>query len=89
MSLNSRMHGTPVPFRTDMSGNNLRDVPADQRTNAEGKQVLNKVLLAMPDNEFELMRADLKYIDLPSHFSLHEPAQKIEFVYFPNRGMVS
>jgi CRP-like cAMP-binding protein len=89
MSLNSWMHGTPVPFRTDMSGNNLRDVPADQRTNAEGKQVLNKVLLAAPDNEFELMRADLNYIDLPSHLSLHEPTQKIEFVYFPNRGMVS
>jgi CRP-like cAMP-binding protein len=72
-----------------MSGSNLRDVPADQRTNAEGKQVLNRVLLATPDNEFELMRADLRYIDLPSHLSLHEPAQNIEFVYFPNRGMVS
>jgi CRP-like cAMP-binding protein len=83
------MLGTPVPFRTDMSGKNLRAVPTDQRTNAEGKQILNKVLLAMPDNEFELVRADLTYIDLPSHLSLHEPTQNIEFVYFPNRGMVS
>jgi CRP-like cAMP-binding protein len=72
-----------------MSGKNIRAVPVDQRTNAEGKQVLNKVLLATPDNEFELMRADLKHIDLPSHLSLHEPTQNIEFVYFPNRGMVS
>jgi CRP-like cAMP-binding protein len=72
-----------------MSGKNLRSVPADQRTNAGGKQVLNKVLLAMPDNEYDLMRADLIYIDLPSHLSLHEPTQEIEFVYFPNRGMVS
>src|SRR5271169_1466720 len=72
-----------------MSGKNLRTVPADQRTNAEGKQVLNKVLLAAPDNEYELMRADLTYLDLPSHLSLHEPTQNIEFVYFPNRGMVS
>ena len=72
-----------------MSGKNLRDVPADQRTNAEGKQALNKVLLATPDHEYELMRADLTHIDLPSHLSLHEPTQKIEFVYFPNRGMVS
>jgi CRP-like cAMP-binding protein len=85
----ARMQGTPVPFRTDMSGKNLRAVPTDQRTNAEGKQVLNRVLLAMPDSEFELMRADLTYIDLPSHLSLHEPTQNIEFVYFPNRGMVS
>ena len=72
-----------------MSGKNLRTEAADQRTNAEGKQVLNKVLLAMPDKEYELMRADLTHIDLPSHLSLHEPTQNIEFVYFPNRGMVS
>jgi CRP-like cAMP-binding protein len=72
-----------------MSGKNLRDVPGDQRTNIEGKQVINRVLLAMPDDEYELMRADLTHIDLPSHLSLHEPTQKIEFVYFPNRGMVS
>ena len=72
-----------------MSGKNFRVVPADQRTNAEGKQVSNKVLLATPDNEYELMRSDLTYIDLPHHLSLHEPTQKIDFVYFPNRGMVS
>src|SRR6202040_2914219 len=54
-----------------------------------GKPVSNKVLLATPDNEYELMRPDLAYIDLPDHLSLHEPTQHIEFVYFPNRGMVS
>ena len=72
-----------------MRGKNFRAVQAGQRTNTEGKQVSNKVLLATPDNEYELMRADLTYIDLPDHLSLHEPTQKIEFVYFPNRGMVS
>ena len=72
-----------------MRGKNFRAIQAGQRTNAEGKQVSNKVLLATPDNEYELMRADLTYIDLPDHLSLHEPTQKIEFVYFPNRGMVS
>jgi CRP-like cAMP-binding protein len=51
--------------------------------------VANRVLLAMPDNEYELMRSDLTFIDLPDHLSLHEPTQSIEFVYFPNRGMVS
>jgi CRP-like cAMP-binding protein len=72
-----------------MSGKNLRAIPGDQRTNTEGKQVTNKVLLAVPTNEFDLMRADLTYVDLPSHLSLHEPTQDIKFVYFPNRGMVS
>src|ERR1700730_13637147 len=72
-----------------MSGKNFRVASAGQRTNVEGKLVSNKVLLAAPDNEYELMRADLTYIDLPGHLSLHEPTQKIDFVYFPNRGMVS
>jgi len=72
-----------------MSGKNTRTVQADQRTNGEGKHVSNKVLLAAPDNEYDLMRPDLIYVDLPHHLTLHEPTQSIEFVYFPNRGMVS
>jgi CRP-like cAMP-binding protein len=72
-----------------MSGKNYRTAQTGQRTSVEGKQVSNKVLLATPDNEFESMRADLTYVDLPHHLSLHEPTQKIEFVYFPNCGMVS
>jgi CRP-like cAMP-binding protein len=83
------MQGTRVPFRIEMSGKNFRAAPPGQRTNGEGKQVNNKVLLATPDNEYELMRSDLTYMDLPDHLSLHEPTQNIEFVYFPNRGMVS
>ncbi len=72
-----------------MSGKNFRVVQAGERTNVEGKPVRNKVLLATPDNEYELMRPELMHIDLPHHLSLHEPTQNIEFVYFPNRGMVS
>ncbi len=72
-----------------MSGKNFRVVRAGERTSIEGKPIANKVLLAMPDNEYKLMRPDLTYIDLPHHLSLHEASEKIEFVYFPNRGMVS
>src|ERR1700693_665525 len=72
-----------------MSGKDIRGAQAVERTNAEGKPVRNKVLLAAPDNEYKLMRTDLRYVDLPHHLSLHEPTQNIEFVYFPNRGMVS
>jgi CRP-like cAMP-binding protein len=73
----------------DMTGKNFRVAQAAERTSADGKLVKNKILLAMPDSEYELARADLRYVDLPHHLSLHEPAQKIEFAYFPNRGMVS
>src|SRR6202171_2767158 len=76
-------------WRIDMSGKNFRVQHTGERTNIEGKHVSNKVLLATPDNEYQLMRPDLTYVDLPDHLSLHEPTQNIEFVYFPNRGMVS
>jgi CRP-like cAMP-binding protein len=72
-----------------MSGKNYRTTPVGERTNVEGKPVRNKVLLAIPGEEYKLMRPDLTYVDLPHHLSLHEPTQKIEFAYFPNRGMVS
>ncbi len=68
---------------------NFRVTQSGERTNADGKPVKNKVLLAMPDNEYKLMRADLKFVDLPHHLSLHEPTENIDFVYFPNQGMVS
>ena len=72
-----------------MSGKSSQVVRAGERTNVEGKPVSNKVLLSTPANEYQLMRPYLEYIDLPSHRSLHEPTQSIEFVYFLNRGMVS
>jgi CRP-like cAMP-binding protein len=72
-----------------MTGKNLRGARPDERTNVGGKPIRNKILLATPDNEYKLMRPDLTYIDLPDHLSLHEPTQNIEFVYFPNEGMVS
>src|SRR5271154_6679155 len=83
------MHRAFVPFKTHMSGKNFRVPQAVERTNSEGKSVTNRVLSAMPDIEYHLMRADLTYIELPHHLSLHEPTQTIEFVYFLNRGMVS
>jgi CRP-like cAMP-binding protein len=72
-----------------MSGKSTQVVRAGERTNTAGKSVSNKVLLSTPDSEYRLMRPHLKYVDLPSHLSLHEPTQTIEFVYFLNRGMVS
>jgi len=72
-----------------MSGKTLRAAEATDRTSVEGKPVRNRILLATSDNEYRVIRPDLTYVDLPHHLSLHEPTQSIEFVCFPNRGMVS
>lgn len=60
-----------------------------ERTNSEGKPVGNRILLALPEAEFQALRPLLSLVQLPHHASLHEPGDKIEFAYFPNRGLVS
>jgi len=62
---------------------------AGERTNFEGKPVTNAILLAVPDEEFSGMREDLHFAELPQRTILHEPRQKLEFVYFLNSGMIS
>ena len=78
-----------MPLKIDMAKKHFPVVQAGERTNVEGKPVGNKILLSLPDREYGLMRPHLKFIDLAHHLSLHEPRQKIQFAYFPNRGMMS
>ncbi|MFY9688816.1 MAG: Crp/Fnr family transcriptional regulator [Candidatus Acidiferrales bacterium] len=67
----------------------MRTLHSGERTNPEGKPVCNKILLGIPDIEYGLLRPYLSYLDMPHHLNLHEPHDKIEYAYFPNRGMVS
>src|ERR1700730_18674052 len=59
------------------------------RTTAAGNRVINKILLSIPEREYALIRPHLEYLCMPHHLSLHEPGQPLEFVHFPNTGMVS
>jgi hypothetical protein len=59
------------------------------RTNTGGKAVENKILLAMSDAEFNVIRPHLEYVSLPSHLRLHEPHQTMRYVHFPNEGLIS
>ncbi|MGC1106994.1 MAG: hypothetical protein WA876_10680, partial [Candidatus Acidiferrales bacterium] len=62
---------------------------AGKRTNVAGKPIRNKILLAMTDVEFHVIRPHLAYVALPSHRRLHEPHQTFRFVYSPNEGLIS
>ena len=61
----------------------------NERTSAEGNRLGNKILLSIPDKEYALIRTHLEFLDMPHHLSLYEPGQPLEFVHFPNTGMVS
>ena len=67
----------------------IRTLQPGERTNFEGKAVANRILLSLPDEEFNAIRGELRFVELPHHEVLHEPRQKLEFAYFLNSGMVS
>jgi CRP-like cAMP-binding protein len=60
-----------------------------ERTNTAGKQASNKILLSISDRDYSSLRPHLEYVSLPNHLVLHEAGGKLEFAYFPNRGLIS
>jgi CRP-like cAMP-binding protein len=79
----------PARQRNIIAGVKAQALQPGERSSAEGKAVANKLLLSIPDEEFQTIRQDLQYIELPQYHILHEARQKLEFVYFLNSGMVS
>jgi CRP-like cAMP-binding protein len=67
----------------------MRVLQPGERTNPEGKPVSNRILLALPDKEYRSIRTGLEFVALPHHLSLYEPNRKIEYLYFPNSGLIS
>jgi hypothetical protein len=59
------------------------------RTGKNGKEVANEILRALPLQTFNLIRPHLQFVDLKQHRILYEPHQKLKFVHFPNRGLIS
>src|ERR1700674_1064404 len=67
----------------------LQIVQSGERTNAAGKPVSNIILLSISDSDYSSLRPHLEYVSLPNHLVLHEAGRKLEFAYFPNRGLIS
>jgi CRP-like cAMP-binding protein len=67
----------------------IQFVQSGERTNAAGKPVSNKILLSISDSEYNSLRPHLEYVRLPNHLVLHETGERLEFAYFPNRGLIS
>jgi len=54
-----------------------------------GKPVSNKILLSISDRDYSSLRPHLEHVSLPNHLVIHEAGGKLEFAYFPNRGLIS
>ena len=64
-------------------------VHGGERSNPSGKAISNKILLSISDAEFALVRPHLEFQELPQGRILHEAGMKLQFAYFPNRGLIS
>lgn len=51
--------------------------------------VANRILSSLPLDEYERILPDLKAVPLRFRISLHEPGDKMPYVYFPNTGVIS
>jgi CRP-like cAMP-binding protein len=72
-----------------MARKDAQVVQSGERTNTDGKPVSNIILLSICDSDYSSLRPHLEYVNLPNHLVLHEGGGKLEFVYFPNRGLIS
>lgn len=53
------------------------------------EQINNRLLACLPEEEFEQLRPYLRPVDLPRGELLLQPNKLIDYVYFPQTGMVS
>jgi len=72
-----------------VEGKGLQTVQSGERTNTDGKPVSNIILLSTSESDYSSLRPHLEYVSLPSHLVLHDGGGKLEFAYFPNRGLIS
>jgi CRP-like cAMP-binding protein len=45
--------------------------------------------LSISDSDYSSLRPHLEHVSLPNHLVIHEAGGKLEFAYFPNRGLIS
>jgi CRP-like cAMP-binding protein len=53
------------------------------------RTIANRILSSLPTEEYERILPDLKTVPLKFRVSLHEPGDKMPYVYFPNTGVIS
>jgi CRP-like cAMP-binding protein len=54
-----------------------------------GRQLHNKILLALPNDEYTAIAAKLEFASLPTPTVLNEVAEPIKFAFFLNEGLAS
>jgi Crp-like helix-turn-helix domain len=53
------------------------------------RTIENRILSSLPPEDYERILPDLKEVPLKFLISLHEPGDRMPYVYFPNTGVIS
>ena len=53
------------------------------------RPIANRILTSLPPEDYERILPDLKAVPLKYRVSLHEPGDKMPYIYFPNTGVIS
>lgn len=53
------------------------------------RPIANRLLTSLPQEDYERILPDLKAVPLKYRVSLHEPGDKMPYIYFPNTGVIS
>ncbi len=69
------------------SKSNIR-VSGDHSKSSREK-LRNLILLGLPAKEYDAILKNLEFIELPTHFELHEAGEPIKFAYFIESGLAS
>ena len=56
---------------------------------SEERSIPNRILSSLPPADYVRIFADMKEVPLQFRVSLHEPGDKMPYVYFPNSGVIS
>jgi CRP-like cAMP-binding protein len=64
-------------------------VVSPSRSDGDGKNIHNKILLGLSAKESEMLSPKLEFIRLQVQQVLHEPGDTLKSAYFPNSGLVS
>jgi CRP-like cAMP-binding protein len=80
----------PQSVSRETMTNNVRNLELTRtRSDSKGHPVENRLLLAVPDREFEVIRPHLESVTLGPHQVLQDSGLPIEYGYFPNSGVAS
>ena len=63
--------------------------PSGNRTDVSGRPIGNEILNSIPEVEYNRLRTELEFVQLPHHHILHEAGERLEFAYFLNEGLAS